>query len=303
VKPGQGSHHTLKGVLFALAGTLCLSTVPVTSKLVLADLPSLQFSALWMLFSTGWSLVWLIAKERRSVSTQLRARWRSLLLMGAFATGWVFFYFRGLEALSPPVATFLMNSRIVWAVVIGAAFLGERYTLLQLAGIGAVAIGVVVVFSDVEPGGEVTGYMWILLSALFLVLTSTVVRHQKRVVSVELLLVSRFLLPALALAVLALLSGPVPRLGARALLLIAGGSFIGPFLSFLFIYTSLTYLRLGIQSALQSMVIVFTTVLSFVVFGTVPPVNELAGGAIIFVGVLAVGLASSARRKRISRVS
>lgn len=290
------SRATLKGVLLTITGALCLSTVPVISKVALSDIPTLHFTALWMALCTVWSVAWLLMRHGHRSWGEIRIRWGAILMTGVFATGWVFFYFAGLQRLDPAVATFIMNSRIVWAIAIGAVFLGERYTALQIVGIVAVATGVVVIFSDVQDPGDILGSVFMLLAAVFFVLSSTVVRMRARFMSVEILLLSRFLLPAIILVPVSIAAGsPLPYLTIRTALLMMGASLIGPFFSFLLIYTALKYLDLGVQNALQSMNIVFTTVLTFLVFHTVPPLHKLVGGGIVLAGVVVIGLVSSRR--------
>jgi len=288
----------LKGVLLLVAGTACLSTVPVLAKVVLTTMPSTHFSALWMLASTVWGSLWLFRGGFTGPWLRFRAGWRAVLLTGLLAAGWVYFYFKGLELLNPAVATFVINSRIVWAVIIGMIFLQERYNVVQLLGIAAVAGGVVLIFSGATEHAETLGVIYVLIAALFFVLGNLVVKRALPGTGVDIVLLARFLFPAALLLPLSFAAGsPWPYLSTQNVLLIAGGSLFGPFLSFLLIYSALRYLHLGIHTVFQSVSIVFSAALTYLVFGTLPSTSKLIGGVLVIIALVVVGLFSSGDRE------
>ncbi len=288
---------TLKGILLLVTGTLFMSMVPVLSKVVLEEMPSIHFSALWMLSSSLWGAIWLFRKGFREPWRKFRLGWRPIVVTGALAAVWVYCYYRGLERLNPATTTFLVNSRIVWAMLIGVVFLRERYRGVQLLGILTVAFGILVIFSDVGRSGETTGVAFILLSALVFVLGNAVIKRYAPDLGVPLVLFARFFFPALLLAPASFAAGSLlSYLTVRNAVLIAAGTLIGPFLSFLMIYTALMYLNLGIHTAFQSVGIVFSALFTFLVFGTMPPAATLIGGGLIAAGLTLVGIVSARRQ-------
>lgn len=285
-----------KGFTLLVLGAAFLSTVPVLSKHLLSGLPSRQFTGLWMAASTFWASLWLFRRGFRRPWRLFVDNIGPLFLAGFLATGWVYFYFRGLELIDPAVTTYIMNARVLWGVGIGVLFLGERYVPGQWIGMTFVLMGVLLIFTGVYQGDEFLGILFVTLSSLFFVLTNTLVKHTTPKAGVALMLFVRFFFPALILLPASFSAGPFLGGVARTdLLLILGGALTGPFLSFLLVYSSLKYLALGLHSVVQSISIVFTTLLSFAVFGTMPPVTKLLGGALVVCGIILAGVLSPKR--------
>jgi drug/metabolite transporter (DMT)-like permease len=282
-----------RGVFLLLGGTVCLSTIPIVSKLVLEEIPHVHFTAWWMLSAGVWAAIWAFGFKGEEARNAIVNAWPRIILTGVFSTGYAFFYFAGLSRLNPAVATFLVNSRMVWAIAIGMIFLGERYSAGQIVAMLIVASGVVVVYIDAPPGGEIVGMILVILSAISFVLMSTVAKSTVRSFGVPAVLLGRFVFPTLALLPVSLAAGSIlPYLTTRTLILIVGGSFIGPFFSFLLIFTALRYLDVGVHTIFHTLNIVLTTALTYFVFGTIPAANRMAGGAMVLLGIAILGFLS-----------
>lgn len=285
--------NTAKGLVCLVMGTLTISTVPVVSKVVLQEMPSLHFTVLWMATALVYACLLALVQGPITRWHKFRAAWKASVTTGLVAIAWVFFYFRGVELLDPAVVAFVINSRIVWAVGGGMLLLGERYRPLQLLGMFAVACGVIVIFMNVEGSVEALGVTFVLIAAAFYVIGSTVVKSHIKKTGVAVALIARFAFPFFVLLPVALSQGPfVSYLTTKSAVLIAGGAFLGPFLSFLLIYTALRYLPVGLHTIFQSASVFYTALLSFAVFGTVPPLNKIIGGLIIVSGMVVVGFVS-----------
>ena len=288
-----------RGVFLLLGGTVCLSTIPIVSKLVLEEVPHVHFTAWWMLSASVWAAIWAFGFKGAEARNAIVHAWPRIILAGVFSTGYAFFYFAGLSRLNPAVATFLVNSRMVWAIAIGMIFLGERYSRGQIVSMLIIAAGVIVVYIDAPPGGEIIGMLLVILSAISFVLMSTVAKGTVRSYGVPAVLLGRFVFPTLALMPVSLAAGSIiPYLTTRSLLLLVGGSFIGPFFSFLLIFTALRYLDVGIHTIFHTLNIVLTTTLTYFVFGTIPAANRMAGGAMVLLGIALLGLISIRKGRR-----
>jgi drug/metabolite transporter (DMT)-like permease len=190
---------------------------------------------------------------------------------------------------------------MVWAIAIGMIFLGERYSLGQIVSMLIIAAGVVVVYIDAPPGGEVVGMVLVILSAMSFVLMSIVAKGTVRSFGVPAVLLGRFVFPTLALMPFSLAAGSIfPHLTGRSLILILGGSFIGPFFSFLLIFTALRYLDVGIHTIFHTLNIVLTTTFTYFVFGTIPAANRMAGGAMVLLGIALLGFISIRKGQKVS---
>lgn len=294
-----------KGLICLITGTLTISTVPVVSKVVLQGMPSLHFSALWMTAALFYAALFIAVTGPGKAWAGLKAGWKPVLIVGINSIAWVYCYFRGVELLDPAIVAFVINSRMVWAVALGLLLLGERYRPLQIVGMGTIVVGVFIIFAHVEGQVEALGILFVLLAALFYVIGNLFVKRNIATTGVGVMLTSRFLFPLFAFLPMVIGSGALLEfITPRSALLIAAGAFIGPFLSFLLIYTALRYLQIGLHTIFQSVSVFYTAIFSFLVFGTLPPANKIVGGIVIIAGMVLIGLVSlrTSARTRETRV-
>lgn len=291
-------HNTVKGILCVVLGTLLISGIPVVSKLVLEQMPSLHFSALWMSTALMYVTIWIVGTGPRRTWQRLRPRLGAVVLTGLVAAVWVYSYFRGLKVLHPAVVTFVMNSRTVWAILGGVLILRERYRPLQLVGMVIVVAGLVMVFADTRRSAELVGVLLVLVAAISYSAVNMLVRTYVHDTGVKVTLLTRFFFPVLLLVPIARIQGPfAPYVNWYTGLLIAGGAFVGPFLSFLLLYTALRYLQVGVHSLFQAVGVVYTTVFAYLALGSLPPTNRIIGGGIILAGLVITSIGSIRSRR------
>jgi drug/metabolite transporter (DMT)-like permease len=286
------SRVKLRGIALISAGTLCLSTVPVFSKLVMADMSSVHFSFFWMCFGLSYTIVFSVAKGPQASITSLRREWKYLIAAGVSAFVWVILAFAGIKRLDPTVSIVFFNIRGVWGVLIGLAFLKERYVAWQYVGMAIIIAGVALNLVGTEGTDEVVGSLITIGSALAYAVTNGLVKRFVTRSGIVPALFARFTIPAIALFFLGVGSGiPFEALQGRTLLILTFGSFVGPFLSFVLIYSSLKYLDLGVQSFFQSAGLFFTAIFSYFVFASVPTPIQITGGLIVVTGMIVMSVA------------
>jgi drug/metabolite transporter (DMT)-like permease len=294
-----GRSATGRGILLILAGTVTGSTVPVVSKAVMETVPSIHFSTLWMALSLFYTSLLMARTGLRRSAGALVPHWKLLLPCGIAASVWVFFAFQGLARLDPTVATFIINSRMVWAVAVGFLFLGERYAPVEVIGIATIAVGVVLVFWEERRIGDVTGALFMVVSSIGYVVTSLFAKRLVARSGVLAALVARFLFPLLAFIPLSVARGGFfDVMTWRIVLLMVGGAFVGPFLSFNLMYSALRYLHLGVQTVFQSVSVVMTGILSFLALGAIPTSNALIGGGVLIAGMVVLGVGAVGKSSR-----
>lgn len=289
-RAGDSGRDEARGLVILGFGVAGMSTIPVVSQLVMRLVPPPHFSGFWMVGATLWAAIFAARHGVRPALARARKLWRPLVVVGLLATGWVYLYFYGVARLDAAVATFVINSRAVWGVLLGIVFFGERPSIRQAVGIVLSVVGVALVFAGDLASGDRGAMVAVLGAAVLYVALSAVVKRSIPRDAVPIALVARFALPALLLSTIGVAAQPdVSYFDARAFGAIAVGSLVGPFLSFLLVFTAMPRVRLGVQSVFQSLGIVFTAIVSFVVFGTVPTPIQYAGGALILGAVILVG--------------
>ena len=285
------STDTIKGYVLIILGTVFLSAIPVNAKFLLETIPTDHFSAFWMLGASVWAGLWVFRKGAREPIRLFKRHRGSLLAIGIMAIVWVFSYFQGVARLDPAVATFIVNSRVIWGVALGFIVFHERLPLPSFVGVIVVLVGVVVVYLNGIGADDALGMAYTTLSAFLFVIVNAIIKARLSRDAIPLALLCRFIFPAVAYGTLVALRGPVSyQITTLHVLLLIFGSLTGPFLSFLFIFSALPYLRLGVHTVFQSIGSVFTAIISFLVLRTVPSKLQIIGGALIVVGLIVVGV-------------
>lgn len=289
----------VRGMGLLAAGTAALSAIPVVAQLAMRHLSPAYFTGLWMACASVWAVVLVLARNPARAMRGVRGGVRTLLLLGVVSVIWVQSYFAGVARLDAALVTMLVNSRIAWGVILGFLFFGERpgraqwvSTTLALTGVALILVG------DLSGNADPVGMLFVLISAVFYVLVSAIVKRFIPRESVPLALLVRFGAPAVTLTTVAFLTGPEFAINRQAIVLLTFGSLAGPFLSFLLIFTAVPMVRLGVQQLVQALGIVFTAILSAAVFGQTPTLIQYIGGVTILASLVLVGRNSSRPTRR-----
>ena len=249
-----------------------------------------RFSFFWMLGGFIYTTLFSLIAGPKRVAVAFAREWKYASLAGIFTLFWVLPYFAGIKRLDPPVGALVFNVRGIWAVAIGLVLLGERYSRAQYAGMLIILAGLTI--NLIQSGGpdETIGTLLLTGSALSFVLTNVCVKKIIHKTGVLPALYARFAIPLLAFAIISGNDISFTSLGSREILLLATGSFVGPFLSFILVFSSLKYVTIGMQSFFLSSGVFLTGVLSFLVFGSIPTGLQLTGGVIIVLGTIILSL-------------
>ena len=183
--------------LLAFAAVFIWGTNFVVIAWGLAELPPLLFSALRFLLT---AIPWVVFVSRPAV------RWRSLALfgviMGAGQFGLLFFAMH--RYISPGLASLLMQTQVIFTIVLALGIKRQRVTALQGIAllIALSGIGLVVWRSATDSGGSITvlGALLVLLAALCWALANLVVQSVGKVNVIAFLIWSSlFAIPPLLL--------------------------------------------------------------------------------------------------------
>ena len=280
-----------RGILLITFGTILLSTVPIFSKIVLFDMSSVHFSFFWMCFGLLYTIVSSLIHGIKKTLLGIAREWKYMLAAGMSAFVWVFLAFSGIKRLDPTVSIVFFNMRGVWGVLIGLSILHERYTKVQYYGMAVILIGLSLNLIDAGTPDEILGSVMSIGASLAYAVTNSFIKRFIKRSGVLPALYARFTLPVIAFLVIGLGSGiPFDALSGNTLALLAIGAFIGPFLSFVLIFSSLRYLELGVQTFFQSASLFITAILSYLVFAAVPSPLQIGGGIVVVAGMIVMGV-------------
>lgn len=277
----------LRGTLLLICGTVGMSGIPVLAQLTMRHVSAVHFPGLWMAFSSFWAFVLILFQRPRMLVKRLEGLGFPFLLLGIFSCIWVQTYFSGVALLDAALATFLANSRIIWGVILGYFVFKERPGGFHLIAIVLAMIGIALILCEnFSLDNNPRGILLVLVSAVFFVLVSAIVKKSIPRDAISIALFIRFFMPAIVLSIIGFYREPAISINASGLFWLAAGSFIGPFLSFFLIFSGLQMVKLGIQQIIQSLGLIFTAIISFFVFRTFPSSIQNIGGALILAAVL-----------------
>lgn len=275
-----------RGFLFALGGTVFVSTNFVTAKYALEEFNPESFSAVWTTAGALYALGLLVLSGGRSHVFPPRKSLVKILLLGVLTAAGMILTWAGLSRLDPSFASFLWRFMPVMILLFGAVFLGER---LRLAELGPLAL-------------MIAGGVWSTLGRFDVVGAGLVLTLCACVAGALQMLIARFLVaphPPVAVVFYRLGAGAAaiwlwtigtgnlelsaaPRYWAVAFL----GAFLGPCFSHILTFRSYRYWefsRSGIVVASQPL---FVLPMAILFLGKVPEGRELLGGLLILLGAL-----------------
>jgi drug/metabolite transporter (DMT)-like permease len=194
-------------------------------------------------------------------------------------------FFSAINLGDPTLVAFFSRSETVYSVLLGAWLLGERMYRYQWAGVAIAIAGAGVMTFQ---AGAVAWLVLLTLLVSTLFLSSSRLIAKKNVATVEPLILStaRTILMSLILGLVSLIAGELAWPSSTAWLWIIGGSFFGPFLSYVLFYQGLLYLDLAKGAVIRATQPLFVAVYSLILFGTFITGQQFLGGMMMIGGVV-----------------
>jgi drug/metabolite transporter (DMT)-like permease len=287
----------LKGVLYIFASAAFLGATFIASKQAMLDLTPLGFSAIWFTIATIWGVIYYAFQSEKVTLAELKPHGWTLLWLGLSNSGANFFFFSAIQIADPTVIAFFGRGSTLFAVLMGVVLLKERLTGLQWLGGLVTVIGAGLMTYH---GGSVIWLVLLLsmISNFFMALSGYFAKLKAVHVPVPVMGITRTLILAITLGTFGLLSGQLAWPSLRALLWMIGGSFFGPFLSYIMFYRGLRTIDLSQATMIQATQPLFVAFYGFVLFGSVIALPEFAGGLVILAGVLMIIIANNRIRYR-----
>lgn len=159
----MGPHFTARHALLLVGLTLCWGLNWPVMKLGVTHYPPLSFRALSMWL--GLPALWLVLRVQGVSFKVARSGWRELGTLTFFnMLVWHVLAILAVQALSSGRAAILGYTMPIFSALIGATFFGERIRWRQAAGVGAAALGVVLLLW--HEFAAMAGRPWAALSML-----------------------------------------------------------------------------------------------------------------------------------------
>ena len=274
------------GLVFAIAGTFCLSTSYITVKVGLRGFNVTTFTLIWTVAAALFSLgIVLSTGSIQRIRPPAGTPWR-LLGLGATTGASMIWSWAGLARLDPSTAAFLWRFLPLINIVVAMLLFQDRIRRCEALPISLMLFG-----------GCLSVYgqgRFVLIGALFTLLACMAVSAQQ-VISKT--LVARMPTPVLvfyrngigALFILIwVLTGGELRLDASpaqwGVTLL--GALLAPCLGFILLYRSFHYWELSRASIIQIAEPVFVVPMACLILDDRPSGRTFAGGAIILAGAL-----------------
>jgi len=285
--PSIGREGRLRGALCALAATVLVSTNYITAKFGLSRDGGFGFEAfslVWTAAAAFYSLVICAIRGEARLLAVPRRVLPSVLAMG-LATGPVMiFSWSGLALLEPMPFAFLYRFAPILTIILGAVFLGERLTPMEI-----LAAGVMIAGGFISKLGEWDlAWKGVTLTLLACAVAAVQVLIVKRIASeipASVMAVYRNGLGLVLIVPYALFSGKACfAVPARFWVVTLTGAFLGPCLGQIAVYVSLRYWALSRTTMVRTTEPLFAMPLALIFLNSWPKPLEWLGGLLIMLG-------------------
>lgn len=279
-----------KGYAWIFLATLTGSTVYVFSKAALNEVSLFQFGVWWFSFAILWNLLYTLrSPQSRMIREMNRTSLKAFLILGLVEMAATATFYTAISlAENPAIPSFLRNTEYIFITLLGVVILKERFRGPEIAGVILTLAGATVI--SYHRNGDLHSYfsgssgLMLLCTSLYAVRTLLAKRFIHTVTPTQMAINRAVFLLTLAW-ILLVISGQSLIIPPKVILIIAAGSFLGPFLTSVGQYSALLYIEASRAAIIQSTTALFTVLGVFLWFGQLPLPYQLAGGVLTIAGV------------------
>lgn len=246
-------------------------------------------SAMYVL-AIGTAEVGLLSlAQRRLHLNRLRKNLGFFLILGFLVATSTNINYEAVAFIDPGTASLLSETSILFGLAFGLFWLREKLGLAQIAGALLAVLGVLVI--SFQPGEYLhLGFLLVLSSAFLYAAHAAIAKRYGEEMDFLDFFFFRLLCTTGVLLLFALGRGALvwPRTTAWGLLVLAGT--VDVVVSRTLYYMALRRLKMSVHSIVLTLSPVAAVVWSLLLFGTLPSLQQFAGGTAVLVGVLVVTL-------------
>ena len=296
-------HPTIKGISLAFLAVLGMANVYVFSKAALLEVNYFQFQFYWFAFALIFILPFLAVTGMIKMIPQLsRASNLTLVIIGLLELGAATLLFLAIQlADNPTTIAFLSNLTPIFVTILGIRFLGERFNLVEAIGIILTIGGVIMITytrdaTIAEFFGKGSG--WILVSSVFSSISMVTAKSRIRDIHPGILTLNRVVFLFVFAVAAMFIRHETFIVSGRAIMNMAIGSLLGPFMTGLAQYSALKYIEASRTMIIQSTRALFVMVGSMIYLSLLPEMLQLIGGLITIAGVIVMTWGKMKYKKR-----
>lgn len=273
-----------RGFLYALGGTLLVSTNYITAKYALRGINPETFSFIWTLAASTYAFIIVLltgkSKELRIPANSVV----SIAILGLATGSGMILAWSGLALLDPSFASFLWRFSPVLIIILSFFILGERLRMIEVAPISIMVLGGAV--TTVGRWHIVgTGVVLTLMGCVAVAVQMLVVKMNVRRIHPNVMVFFRVSLAALITGLWGTINGKLDfDIGTTYLLVALLGAFLGPCASFLLTFRSYRYWDLSRSSIVLTGQPLLVIPMAYIAFGKLPNGFEMLGGFVILGG-------------------
>jgi drug/metabolite transporter (DMT)-like permease len=278
--------NNTKGFLFALAGTILVSTNFVTAKHGLRGFNPYMFSMIWTIAATCFSFIIIVLSNRLKELILPRHLILRMVALGCVTGGGMILGWAGLALLDPSFASFLWRFGPALTIIASYVVLREKMSALEILPFVIMLIGGVIstigVWHVVATGVLLTFLACVTVSIQMLLAKKSITDLHPNT-----LVFYRVGGAAVTITLYTLLinkvefSGDITHWASTFT-----GALLGPCCSFLLTFRSYRYWSLSRSSIVLNIQPLFVLPMAYIVLGNLPTAQQLIGGAIILAGAL-----------------
>jgi len=292
-----------KGYVLVFVSVLAMANVYIFSKAALNEINIIQFGVYWFSFALFYNLLFLVfSKGYTAFKSINKSDYWKLIVIGVLEILGTIFFFMSIKTMSnPALVSFIANAGPVFVSILGVSILKERFNTIEILGIVLTISGAV--FISYNPGFEIPSDFnkalgYILFSNLMFAIATIFSKKNIKLLPPSILSVNRVLFLLLTAIIATIVTNQSLEISDKALINIALGSLLGPFMAALAGYNALKYIEASKASVVGSIKSLFVLLTSYIYFGHLPFVYQIYGGIITIVGVILISYGKMLMRNK-----
>lgn len=286
------------GIAFAMTDVLAMTVVYIISKLALNDIPYAVFGIYWFSFGIFWNILLIAFNPSKLKPDNFKLfALKTLLIVGVLdAIATVMWFYAINTSGNPALVSFMTNIGPVYASILGFIFLKERFNIGEIVGIILTLVGAILISYRENISAQsvfFSGAGIILISSFINAIQKVVLKKKINLFHPSVLSINRAIFLLLYSIILLQLGKYHLVLSFDSILLIAVGSFFGPFISANAGYSALKRLKVTTYAVISTSRSFFVTIAGMIFLSVSPDGWQFVGGSLTVVGVISLTLAKA----------
>ncbi|MCW4045415.1 MAG: DMT family transporter [Candidatus Bathyarchaeota archaeon] len=279
-----------RGILFAVSASLIFGISPVFIRLILDSVNIETANILLSSFANIMFVLLFVFSGGLLHFKAIFANLRKVALIGFVTSMAALFYAYGILVSGPTTAIFLLQLSTIFTILLGVAVLKEKFTRREGIGMLIAVVGVfVLAYGDLAV--QIVGTLVLVGAALLNALASLLSKVYVRKISPVALAGGNSFFVFIFIFAYSLLLGKLNTVFPSTVYVYAVlGAVTGVVVSFILLYKAFEVYDVSKVATIMTAQPFLTAIWSFAILALVPTINQLAGGAMIVLGVVVLSL-------------